>query len=217
MPDIRQSHQLDDFNRPNEHPILPPWLQLDTGGTWSNNHLHSGAISHPSEGGTPVSWSYWSPEIMTGDFEVWGYPTGGEAGAAGTGWRLGFWRVSTAGGASTASGYLVLWFTALGDACIIRRYSNPTTFVNIASNGDSHGGVQLFRKTGSLLEAFTSFDNGANWTLNLAVNDPTYANDVFYLGVGVEDPTFVGTGWNAIGGGSKAVKPQIYRILGNTS
>ena len=222
MPDIRTTGQIDDFERPDEHPVVdPPWAQLDYSGAWNNNHIHGGILANPtgypyndSIGyATAITWSYWSPSTNIGDFEAWGRRFGGEAGAAGTGWRIGFWRNSTVGSAGAASGYLCLWFTAVGDTTQIRKYTSASSWTNVGTSGGSFGAYLYFRKIGATLEGWHSNDL-VTWNMTASATMDDYVDEPFNIGFGVEDPTGAGTGWASVGGGRKEFS-QIYRRIHN--
>lgn len=225
MADIRGTTDfLDDFERPPETP-------LSGGGNWAaafpgitgelrlttadpDGPVYDGSASNnPSSGPTALDYSYWTAETFDGnDIEIWGYPEGGEAGAALTGWRLGFFVASTVPG-SGFSGYLFLRATALGDFMIIRKYSGGG-FTDIGTNTGHEGykPLLLWRRIGTSLEAWhcTTEDGSGTWTLIASASDGDYTGP-WKLVIGIEDGSGAGTGWGAIGGPPIDDFPQIYR------
>ena len=159
--------------------------------------------------------SLWTVDtISTNDIEIWGYPVGGEAGAALSGWRFGFMMANSVPG-SNFNGYLFLRESALGDFIYWRRYDNGVhTDIPNTVFTESYSPLLLARRVGDALEAWhcNTSDGTGTWTLITTVNDSTY-HGPWKLFIGIEDPSHVGTGWAGIGGGAQMPPPQIYRIV----
>jgi len=218
MADIRQAPAvLDDMQRPDEYP-------LSHGGDWSPNasdtlnfspmKLKGFKATHPkwSSGDTPITGperfasSWWTESFstsITGMVEVWAVPSGGNA--SGVAWSLGLFQ--NPGGPNTLDGYF--WrqeVTTGGGGTHIYKYTNGTRVVLSAGSSAGTAGfpsrIWLFRIFSSgLMQAYSSNDFGANWTLRTTANDLTYQG-TFYLAIGVTDNSFSQLpGWSSFGGG----------------
>lgn len=220
MADIRQTAQLDDFT----WSVFPYENPISHGGAWANVDARWNGL----EGGGPTlqdnavfannfSWSYWTAGPFAGDIEVWGCAAGGGLGAAGEGWRLGFW--TDVGGNFAADGYALAWFGNPFGNFFMRRYDN-TNFTGIGGPVDPGGlptsNLLLFRRHGAgILDGYWSGDNGANWTRVWSATDITYSG-AMYLAICAEDPSFGGVGWTCFGGGPLGVnRTQFFRRPSN--
>lgn len=222
MADLRVTGQLDDFNRPNESPLSGGgnWGNPFTAGTTGQLSLVDGDAATTKFDGFGLDYSYWTPDIYpVGDVEVWGAPVGGEAGAALSGWRMGFMMANSIPGTSW-DGYLFLRESAISDFIYFRRYDNasPTDLawsdpINMPYT-DDYQTFLLARRVGNDLEAWVGYDAN-NWTLIGSTTEGTY-HGPWKIFIGVEDGTDVGTGWDTFGGGLRPRRQQIYRVLQNT-
>jgi hypothetical protein len=207
MADIRYTTAvLDNFNRPNEDPVLPPW-KTDVGQTMKIQGNQFWGKSFP----TQANIAYWSTESFDGDMECWG-KIGFPGPPIGSGWRLG---LCVAG--PDFMGYEVLMHNGVGpDGWTIRRY-NPGagSFTNLASaltSLPSTNHLVLMQLVGTAINCYVSTDNGANWTLKVSANENTYRTNLYgFLGT-----TGTEISWNDFGGGIPRElrhRPQMYRWI----
>lgn len=212
MADIRTTAQLTDFTGANEDP-------LSDGGRWASAGVAAGgqlarksnAAVNSIIGGATLGHSIWTPSTFSDseDIEVWGQASGGGGGAAGDGWRLGFFNAA-------GQGYTALYFNAASPFVLIRKYFGGLP-QNIAGPAGVlfNAGTFLFRKSGTTLSFYNSQDFGANWSLLLSVDNGEITGD-FNLVLGAEDQ---GGGqidsWISFGGGNPITekRQQIYRVL----
>lgn len=220
MADIRTTGLLDDFQRPDENPLSGGgnWSQTDP--TFSGNmQLVSHGATHQSGG--PSGDSYWTTlftQFGSDEVEVWGYPRGGGAGAAGVAWALDLWQQP--GGSGVVDGYRFRNESSGGGAQFrLYRITNTATATTIGGSGGFATGnpstmVMLLRRNGGNVEGWYSANAGANWTLVVSTTDSTYTGS-FYIGCGIRDNSAGQIlDWAGIGGGSGSVnRPQIYRYL----
>lgn len=209
MADIRQSTTvIDDFERPNENPILHtvahPWVNAYYSS--SDVQIKDGVLKGADIGNSPCHAAYDGFSMSGTEFETWGMPTPPSYSFP-EGTRQGCMD-------SGGHGYLILHTGGFG--LILRRYTGGGAFTAIEGSitaGDEqktpHGCLQLFKLIDTGFEVWRMSSDGdfANWTLTCRSNDTTYRNNLYmvYGSTGNED------GWDYIGGGIEDWIPQIYR------
>lgn len=208
MADIRYTPQRDDFQRPNENPINPPWLR--NWGSGVNCQLLSNSLK--STVGNPASsgQDFWSTMSFTGDdIEAWGIFTGTLPQAESN-------RFGLCDSAVGMNGYICRAQNPVGpDNWVIRKYTNGVA-TGIASQNaplPSGGSICLMQLTATHVRVYHSTDGGLNFTLIVSAADTTYRSNL-YLHFGGNGR---GGGWTGVGGGVPSVRrhPQIYRWIFN--
>lgn len=217
MADIRFTTTiLDDFNRADETPLYGGgnWGYADTG-IWGETRLHNNHMTTYNNG-FQVDISMWLPQSFHEDMEVWGQATAGAAGAGGTGWRLGFLRDR---GHNSVDGYQAFFYNGIPNQWVLRRYSNGgyTVIASAGASGLGHGLWTLMQWVGNTITVYRG-DSLTSWVPVITKVDATYSNNDgsdWYLNMGVDDVTNVGTVWDNFGGGIQQLenRTQYYRWL----
>lgn len=206
MPDIRRTGQLDDFDRPNEDPIVdPPWGRTST--ARETMALVGGCAVHRPTHGFLGGESYYSLGSWSGDVEAWGHKTGGGGGAGGLFWSISLWE--TAGGAS-ATGYRFRREESSGSAYSLYKgtLGSMSLLTSVAGPNYTH---LLIRTQGGNVETWGSNNPGVTWSPIVSVADSTYRTNL-KIGIGAGDN---GNGqiteWTGVGGGPAIMIPRIMR------
>ena len=195
---------LSEFDPPAENP-------LSESGNWGqffqNPPMQKNASNEAGQTVVgPVNYSFWTPQMFTGDAEVWACISGGQLGAALESWRVALW--TTAG---VKQGYLALYGGAIGKFFELRRYTDDLNFTSLAVSGGGYPDRLGLRINGTAVEVWAAY--GGVWALQLSFTDTTYRGG-FYLSIGTEDPTGGGLSISCFGGGRKN-RTQIFRWLSN--
>jgi hypothetical protein len=201
MADIRQTGILDDFVRPPEDPLSGGgnWTQTDATFLPPLSLESSGYVTHEDPGVSGDSkWVAQTFDPADGNVEVWGCAIGGGTGAAGIAWSLDLWQ------GPGATGYRLRQEYSLVGGAAIQLYvmaSGGQIGGAGVGGGSGSGEMLLFRRNGTNLEAWTSFDDGANWTLMLDVTETTFPGP-YNLGLGIRDNSGgQALAWGCFGGG----------------
>lgn len=170
-------------------------------------------IGHPQQ-----SHYYWTPQTFSGDMEIWGYMSSYLGWDDGASLSIGFVK-----DVSSVNGPWDGWHL---------RFNNTFAFVgweiykitngsgskvasgSTASIGDgptSAGDLVLFRRVGSELQSWISYDDGSTWESRLNHTDSAFQTDM-YLSVGVAVAAVTQyPGLYHIGGGVDNWMPEFIR------
>lgn len=219
MADIRQTSELDDFERPDQFLTAdPPGLWLHTAVTvWPSLEINSGVCelqAAESDGS-----NYWIAQDFDSPsgIEVWGIAEGG--GTSGIAWDLEFLKNP---GSSAVDGYRMRQGVAAGGEFVeLYRLDNAVAtslgFIGGGfSGGDGVDDMLLFRyiPADDELQAWFTTD-GVNWTNILSVIDSNH-EPPFWLGTHLRDNSASQIhGWEGFGGGAIRRRTQIYRYVSN--
>lgn len=203
MPDIRQTAMLDDFERPDETPVQPPWFQVP--GAGANMNLASGVLTGALNPPNDTSSYLEFPTAFRGSVEMWAKSTG-EAPLT-EGYRFGMLTVASLA-VGSREGYICVPHNNVGtDTWQLRKYTGLASFTEIHSVnlGPPNGAYVLMRRDGDLVETYVSADT-TSWTLVNQVADTTYLGPFFF----VLGTTGTNEGWDAMGGGLRN-RQHMYR------
>lgn len=206
MADIRTTPLLDDFQRPPENPVQPPWHQSP----FSNFSMEltgdpalKGIGLPPNENAAYLE----TPFGPVGDPEMWAKAFGDAP--VTEGWRFGMFTIESVA-VGERRGYICLPHNNVGtDTWSLRKYTG-FTFVQIHSVNAAPLGLDvlaLMRIKNGLIETWRSDDDGANWTLHNQVADPGDYVGPWYFVLGSSGHN---EGWTEIGGG-RTNRQHMYR------
>lgn len=210
---------LSEFLDPPENPLreggkwLPVFPNGVPGTTVTDMRKEGGQatdLPHGAVLNNHIAYSYYTLQQFEGDAEVWGFPVGGQLGAALETWRLFMFETL-----DPPTGYLVYIGGGIGKDTTLRIYDG-NSFTGLGSEAHVYTNALMLRTNGPYVEVWANdtdqtFDDPSKWYLRIQATDGTYRGP-FYIGMGIEDPTGGGLGWDAIGGGIPH-RTQIYRIL----
>lgn len=212
MADLRTTGLIDDFERPDENPIEPPWYLLRTSEIQGGGvRLEGGVLRGNNFPPTNCSAAYRAKVFggPSGDIEVWALHGGSPALSDAS--RIGFYTYATVDD-DNPSGYEMIFGEGVGGNYYEIRRHYPGGFTNEGTAYDvSIGGLYLFRKQDAYVNGWRSGDGGANWSLMVDYTDPSPFEGPWYFFLGT---TGVETGWGSLGGGA-ITRSQIYRYVSN--
>jgi hypothetical protein len=192
MPDIRAHPEfLDDFQRPDEDPIEPPWIQTPGATSTATHFLENGRMESHGDGQYRYTGAGGGPfDASTASIEVWGLAGPGidltEA------WRIGFLT-------SDCSGYMCLINNNIGDnVWQIRSYSGGNFTVINEAYFEEFPGYVLVRIGEGVLESYYSADAQTWILINSAALGITSG---LYLMLGVSSDDSGNPSWEGFGGG----------------
>lgn len=201
MPDIRLSPLIDDFERADENPVQPPWINSFTGDMKIEGGTLQGTEFPPVRSAAHHSDFYlYGPRM-----EIWAMATGSPAETAG--WRFGL--LSAYG----ENGYECLPHNPIGggNPWILRRHDGFTdTQINVGTSALVAGDLVCMILDATGVHCYRSTDDGDNWTLVVEAGDMAYRTGLYpTLGT-----TGTETGWAHVGAGNRN-RTQIYRYVSN--
>jgi hypothetical protein len=207
MPPFPQTGFLTPLDPPAENPLSEDgaWLQFNTQPPLQKLVTGGNGYLTDSEHGE-TNYSYWTRRQFSssGLLELWACITGGQLGAAVESWRV---VLATSVGDSW-NGYLVLFGGGIFSGYTIRRYSGGD-FTNIGGASAGFPDKLGIRIDGNDIQAWGEY--GGVWSLEASVSDTTHRG-MFYLALGIEDPTGGGLSISCVGGGIPN-RTQIYRLV----
>lgn len=202
MADIRTTGVYDDFQRPNETPIAPPWLYAGFSATTVN------LVSQRFQGGPGDTQYIYQGEgsgpfdVSQEDIEVWGKP--GPGADLTEALRIGWF---TTGGA----GIMLIIINGLGPVVWnIRSYPGAVTVQSVEHPFPlgSPNDIVLMQAFGGVLNTYVSHDDGANFIG--PINTIGVSGSGLYPMLGTSSDDGGNPSWIAFGGLEEDM-PQIYR------
>ena len=205
--EMRNTGQLDDFERANENPVQPPWYIVP--GNF-NMKIDAGTLDGTEFPPVPALAYYAGREFYGQTVETWGIMAGDAAET--DGWRFGMYTVDSLLHTGLPNGYQCLPHNSIGAwTWTLRRYDNgnPTAIDSGPEGTMGNTDIVLMRRVGTNIEVWHWRPSTDVWVLRHDVADTTYTIGPFYFIYGA---TGVETGWQGIGGGVKN-RQHIYRWL----
>ena len=221
MAELRQTGFLDDFQRPDENPLSwdGRWQSLRST-TGNELALTSHFVCIIGVAPNSSQASYWQPDVWYGDVECWGQGSGGNDLSEGLSLFLHVYQTRfQTGGNELLTGYQAQWSDDVigGPHMTLYRYNGGGARTTLAGPTpgafDCTGGLNLFRRIGNTLEAWTTSDPTGltGWSLLISATDSTYSYGFVGLGTQNDDEN---PGWAGFGGGSLN-RSRIIRYVSN--
>jgi len=192
MADIRETGTIDDFERPDEEPIQPPWFPVPgrtVAALYGGNF--SPILALPSDN----ILCYYANAVVSGDHcEMWGIKAGSAAIA--NGWRFGFATVASIARGSY-DGYQAVPHNQLGaHIWYLRRIQDGVATQLDAPGVDLGDQWAMMRRNGTNIEVWHSADS-VTWFKSTDVADVLFPGP-YYPTLGM---TGTETGWTEFGAG----------------